>query len=151
MEIGYVSVRHKWRCVVHLGDVYFPIVIYIWHVLNVSEKKKAKKKIKTGNSIPLSISFELVCMCLLMLPLYDYYVRFFFFPYAWFVFRSFVCHAFMSILITLNMLSFIMPQTYAYVFCSAHLRQKLARFFLAIHSELWHKPNWYSALLYSSF
>lgn len=54
------------------GDVYFSIVIYIQHVCKcelgrAKKKVQRKKKFKTGNSIPLSMSFELCLRILLQL------------------------------------------------------------------------------------
>lgn len=88
MEIGYVPcVRHKWRYVVKRRRLFSYRNLYT--ARSKYEWRKKGKKIKTGNSIPLSMSFELVCIHIVA-DLRSLCTTFF--P---FVFRSFVCHAFM--------------------------------------------------------
>lgn len=66
MEIGYVScVRHKWKCVVQWRRLFSYSNLYTARSKCDCNNKKhwrERKKIKTGNSIPLSMSFELVCI-----------------------------------------------------------------------------------------
>lgn len=124
MEIGYVScVRRKWRCVVQRRRLFSYRNLYTARSKYKQEKRKKRRKKKlrkTGNSIPLSMLFELVCVywCSSTIIVHD-----FFFSFVFRLIRfSLICLSCFHVYPSSYMLSFKMPQTLLWLwFGSTHL------------------------------